>query len=176
MFKNKYTHTLSFLSITFLFVFLSGFVHAQIDIQRYDITQTDDLKVQVRLGGDGIRGGGQILLVFEMSDRRKRRFDLNRTREEWLGGVTKTIEVTVVPAIQYRDIQRIGIEFHGSQGDFTQTQDDFDLAHLHVESRALSATTPIINGNRVTVFSQIQSNIRRFRLAGPTCYACTGAL
>lgn len=127
---------------------------AQTDIQRYGITQTDDLKVQLRLGGDGIRGGGQILLVFDMNDGRKRRFDLNRTREEWPGGATKIIEVNVIPPVLYRDIQRIGIEFHGSQGDFTQTQDDFDLAHLQVESRATSSTSPIVNGSRVTVFSR----------------------
>lgn len=130
---------------------------AQTDIARYGITQTDGLSVSVRLGGDGIRGGGQLLLVFEMSDGRTRRFDLNRTREEWPGGAEKAIDVTVVPPMQYSAIQRIGIEWHGSQGDITQEQDDFDLARLHVESTAVSTTTPIINGSAVLVYSRTTS-------------------
>lgn len=146
---NRLLPYLALLVITFCIP-----VFAQTDIARYGITQTDGLSINLRLGGDGIRGGGQLLLLLEMSDGRIRRFDLNRTREEWPGGVEKSIDVTVVPPIQYSAVQRIGVEWHGSQGDITQEQDDFDLARLHVQSRAISTTTPIINGSAVSVYSR----------------------
>lgn len=150
---------------------LSGLVLAQDDvpIQRYGVTHTDDLRVTIRLGADGARGGNQLLLLFQMRNGSTRKFDLNRSREEWAGGSERTVEVSVQPPIAYADIARVGVEWHGSRGDLLQEQDDVDLASMVVNSRAVGASAVIMNGRRVSVAS-----IQNVRLENDQTYWAGG--
>ena len=122
-----------------------------VPVERYDVRHTDGLKVTVRLGPDGARGGNQMLLLFEMKNGSVRKFDLNRTREEWPGNSSRTVEVAVQPPVVYADIARIGVEWHGSRGDLLQEQDDTDLAEMMIDSRAIGASAVIMNGRRVGI-------------------------
>jgi hypothetical protein len=123
----------------------------QVPVERYNVTRTDDLQVTIRLGADGARGGNQLLLLFQMNNGSTRKFDLNRSREEWAGNSEHRVEVAVQPPIVYADIARIGVEWHGSRGDLLQEQDDVDLAQMTIDSRATGASAVIMNGRRVGI-------------------------
>jgi hypothetical protein len=123
----------------------------QVPVERYNVTRTDDLQVTIRLGADGARGGNQLLLLFQMNNGSTRKFDLNRSREEWAGNSEHRVEVAVQPPIVYADIARIGVEWHGSRGDLLQEQDDVDLAAMTIDSRATGANAVIMNGRRVGI-------------------------
>jgi len=130
---------------------LHSFAQNAVPVATHGITETDGLTVTVELGGDGARGGGQMLLVFEMRDGRTRKFDLNRSRAEWGGGSTHRLEISVVPPIRYADVTRMGIEWHGSQGDLLQEQDDVDIRRVTVISRSRGANSERMNNLQVNV-------------------------
>lgn len=122
-----------------------------VPVDRYNVRTTDGLTVTVRLGADGARGGNQLLLLFQMEDGSTRKFDLNRTREEWAANSARTMDITVQPPIVYADIARVGIEWHGSRGDVFQEQDDMDLDSMVIGSKATGASAVIMNGRPVSV-------------------------
>ena len=122
-------------------------------IEEAGITRTDDLSVTIELGNDGARGGNQLLLLFQMKNGSTRKFDLNRSREEWAGNSKRDVNVTVQPPIIYADVERLGVEWHGSRGDAFQEQDDVDLKVMSVASKAAGSPTAIVNGSRVVIAS-----------------------
>ncbi|MDN3638757.1 hypothetical protein QWY82_08055 [Simiduia curdlanivorans] len=122
-----------------------------VPVSRYGISETSGLTVTVTLGGDGARGGSQLLLVFEMNNGSTRKFDLNRSRAEWPGNSERTIEVSVIPSVRYADVTRMGVEWHGSHGDIMQEQDDVDISSLVVKSKSGESLPAFIRNRVVSV-------------------------
>jgi len=147
------------------FFTLGVFAQETVPVARYGITETNGLTVTVTLGGDGARGGSQLLLVFDMNNGSTRKFDLNRSRAEWVGGSEKIIPISVLPPVRYADVVRMGIEWHGSHGDITQEQDDVDIRSLIIESKSTGSTFALQNNRRVDVGSA-----HNFRLENDQTY------
>ncbi|QGX39039.1 hypothetical protein [Permianibacter aggregans] len=101
-------------------------------VAQQQVRETENFNVTIELGGDDIRGGGQLLLVFKLRVGQTRKFDLNRSREAWPGGHRKQMDITVSPAIRYGDVIEWGLEWHGAQGDLIQEQYDTDIRRVHV--------------------------------------------
>lgn len=151
--------------LTLLVFAAVSFAQQDRPIEEAGITQTDDLTVSIELGNDGARGGNQLLLVFQMKNGSTRKFDLNRSREEWAGNSRRDVIVIVQPPIVYADVERLGVEWHGSRGDAFQEQDDVDLKAMSVVSKAAGSPTAIVNGSRVVV-----ANIQNIRLENDQTY------
>ena len=129
-----------------------------VPVSQQQVEETENLHVLVELGGDDIRGGSQLLLLFKLRNGQIRKFDLNRTREAWPGGHRKRIDVTVIPSIRYADVVEWGLEWHGSQGDLIQEQDDTDIGRVVVNSRATrSPNARYLGAVKVINFGELSS-------------------
>jgi hypothetical protein len=137
--------------LALLVVSTLGFAQQDKSIEVAGFTHTDDINVKIELGSDGARGGNQLLLLVQMKDGSTRKFDLNRSREEWGGNSTRDVTVVVQPPLVYANIERMGLEWHGSRGDMLQEQDDVDLKSIMVQSKAAGSPWPLVNGSLVDI-------------------------
>ena len=117
----------------------NGFAE-EFPVQMHDVRETENFIVDLEIGHDDYRSGGQLLLLIKMKNGSVRKFNLNRTRASWPSGHKAKIEVTVTPAIMYNDAASWGFEWHGSQGDALQEQDDVAIKSVLVTSTATKSS------------------------------------